>query len=67
MANHLPSDENESDERLLTVLLHYIQERNMPIATAREILRHNLLVGSRFDVMWSRLNNMLNKKLSKAG
>ena len=65
MANHLLPTEDESDERLLSVLLHYVEERNMPIATAREILRHNLIVGSKFNAMWTRLNDSLNKKLKK--
>jgi hypothetical protein len=66
MNNHLPCNDYESDERLLNVLLHYVEERNMPISVAKEILTHNLRASSSFDCMWIRFNNSLNNKLWKA-
>lgn len=67
MDNNLPCNDFESDERLLNVLIHYVEERNMPLSVAKEIMKHNLREKSIFDCMWIRFNNNLNKKLWKAG
>ena len=67
MNNHLPSNDYDSDERLLIVLTHYVEERNMPLSVAKEILTHNLRERSSFDYMWERFNKILNKKLWKVG
>ena len=66
MKNNLPCNDFESDERLLNVLVHYVDERNMPLSVAKEIMKHNLREGSLFDDMWNRLNNSINNKLWKA-
>jgi hypothetical protein len=65
MTNHLPCNDYDSDERLLNVLLHYVEERSMPLNVAKDILKHNLRASSTFDCMWIRFNNCLNKKLWK--
>ena len=67
MNNHLPCNDYESDERLLNVLIHYVEDRNMPLSIAKQILTHNLRERSSFDCMWIRFNNLLKKKLWKAG
>jgi hypothetical protein len=67
MNNHLPSTDSDSDERLLMVLMHYVEERNMPLNVAKEILRHNLRARSSFDSMWVKFNHTLNGKLWKVG
>ena len=67
MNNHLPCNDYESDERLLNVLLHYVEERNMPLSVAKEIMKHNLRAVSTFDCMWIRFNKTLNNKIWKVG
>ena len=67
MENHLPCTDYESDERLLNVLIHYVEERNMPLSVAKEIMKHNLRESNVFDCMWIRFNNSINNKQWKVG
>lgn len=67
MENQKQCNHYDSDERLLNVLLHYVEERDMPLKTAKEILTHNLIEPSSFDIYWNKFNTILNKNFCKAG
>ena len=57
--DNLPSTDYEADERLLNVVFHYVEERNMPMYIAKQILMSNLREKSAFNNMVGRLNVML--------
>jgi len=57
---------HELDERLVNVLLHYVEERNMPLTTAKQILMYNLSERCLFDNYWLKFNTILNNKVCKA-
>lgn len=59
--NNLPSTDFEADERLLNVVFHYVEERNMPMYIAKQILISNLREKSSLNIMVARLNSMLSK------
>jgi DNA-binding GntR family transcriptional regulator len=47
------------DERLINVLLHYVEERDMPLKIAKDILKHNLIERSLFEIYWQKFNTKL--------
>ena len=65
MNNNLQCNNLDLDERLVNVLLHYVEERDMPLKIAKEILKYNLIQSSLFETYWQKLNSILNYKFCK--
>ena len=55
-------NDNEADERLLDVLVHYVQQKDMPIAAAKQILKGNLRDKSDFNEKCVKLNECIENK-----
>ncbi len=59
MNNNLQCNNLDLDERLVNVLLHYVEERDMPLKIAKDILKHNLIQRSLFEIYWQKFTTQL--------
>ena len=60
--SHLPQNNEEADERLISVLQHYVLEREMPIRAAKCVFKSNIKNQNNLKELWRKFLQSVTQK-----